>query len=315
MIRLSNRDVPARDRLSYLHDFVARSVAGLQFTPRESDDFMFDVSCLELDGDVVVGSARYSSLRGERTRELIADGRENWMLTIHDRDYEVTLGNGQELRVSGGDIVIVSEDLRQTFMLPSTRLRALVLDRRRMLEMAPAIGRRAYHHVPAAMPGVSLLSGYIRLLLDGPSLGAPGTRLAADQLHQLAAAALGGRDEQERTKLSGIARSRLALVKDYLARHLTEPDIDIADVARRQQVTPRYMQRLFEREGTTFSRFLRDSRLDLAHQTIEAGDGRSISAIAFDCGFGDLSHFNKVFRQRFGVAPRDIKASAMRRMQ
>jgi AraC-like DNA-binding protein len=35
----------------------------------------------------------------------------------------------------------------------------------------------------------------------------------------------------------------------------------------------------------------------------------SISEIAFDVGFGDLSYFNRTFRRRFGAAPRDVRAS------
>lgn len=313
MLRLSNRDVPERERLSYLHDFVASSVAGLQFTPRVPEGFEFEVACRRLDGDVIVGSAQYSSLRGERTRELTADGRQNYMLTIHESDYEVEVG-ARELKVARGDIVIVSETLRQTFMLPQTRLYAIVLSQRQMLEIVPAIDRQPIHHVPASAPGAALLSGYARLLLDGPMLDDAGSRLVAGQLHHLAALALQGSEEAAGDP-AGIGGARLALVKEFARRHLANPDLDIAAAARRQGVTPRYVQRLFEREGTTFSRFLRDSRLDLARRAIEAADGRTVSAIAFDCGFGDLSHFNKAFRQRFGVTPRDVKAARLRTMQ
>lgn len=34
---------------------------------------------------------------------------------------------------------------------------------------------------------------------------------------------------------------------------------------------------------------------------------RSISAIAFDSGFGDLSYFNNTFRRRFGATPTDVR--------
>lgn len=313
MLRLSNRDVPERDRLSYLHDFVASSVAGLQFTPREPQDFEFEVACRRLDGDVIVGSARYSSLRGERTRKLTADGRQNYMLTIHESDYEVTVGS-RELKVARGDIVVVSETLHQSFMLPQTRLHAIVLNRRQMLDIVPAIDRQPIHHVPVSASGATLLSGYARLLLEGPILDDAGSRLVAGQLHHLAALALQGKATST-TDLSGIGSARLALVREFMARNLTDPDLDIAAVARRQGVSPRYVQQLFEREGTTFSQFLRDSRLDLARSAIEAADGRTIAAIAFDCGFGDLSHFNKAFRQRFGRTPRDVKAAVLRAMQ
>lgn len=314
MLKLSNRDVPARDRLPFLHDFVARCVAGLQFTPCDEVGFEFDVTCRPLEGGTVVGSARYSAVQGERTRELTADGRSNYMMTIHEADYEVDIKGGHRLDISKGDIVIVNESLRQSFTMPATRLLAIVLDERKMGDLAPAIRTRAIHHVPADRPGAALVTGYCELLLADPSLDGAGARLAGDHLYQLAALALGSGETRARSELPGIGGARLALIKQEIERNLTDPDLDIAAVAHRQGVTPRYIQRLFEREGTTFGHFLRDARLDLARAALEAGNG-TISAIAFDCGFGDLSHFNKAFRSRFGATPSDIKAAALGKLQ
>ena len=315
MLRLSNRDVPARDRLPFLHDFVARCVAGLQFTPRHEADFEFDLACRPLGNGTVVGSACYSAVHGERTRELTLDGRSNYMLTIHEADYEVDVKGGHRLNVSKGDIVIVNESLRQSFTMPHTRLLAIVLEERKMGDIAPPIRDRAIHHIPAARPGAALVAGYADLLLADATLDDPGAQLAGNHLYQLVALALGGSGDRLQPDLRGIGGARLAMVKRDMARHLTDPDLDIAAVARRQGVTPRYIQRLFERGGTTFGHFLRDARLDLACNTLEAGGDGTISAIAFDCGFGDLSHFNKAFRSRFGATPSDIRAAALRRRQ
>jgi len=37
-----------------------------------------------------------------------------------------------------------------------------------------------------------------------------------------------------------------------------------------------------------------------------------ISTIAFDAGFGDVSYFNRVFRERYGDTPSAIRAVARR---
>jgi len=36
----------------------------------------------------------------------------------------------------------------------------------------------------------------------------------------------------------------------------------------------------------------------------------SISTVAFEVGFGDLSYFNRSFRKRFGCSPSQAKAGA-----
>ena len=37
----------------------------------------------------------------------------------------------------------------------------------------------------------------------------------------------------------------------------------------------------------------------------------AIIDIAFAAGFGDVSHFNRMFRRRFGDTPSDVRAAAM----
>jgi AraC-like DNA-binding protein len=88
-------------------------------------------------------------------------------------------------------------------------------------------------------------------------------------------------------------------------------------VARSQGVSPRYIQRLFEREGSTFSEYVRGCRLELAHAMLRdtAALAQSISSIAYDCGFGDLSYFNRSFRERFDTTPSDIRAATMIRQE
>jgi AraC-like DNA-binding protein len=38
---------------------------------------------------------------------------------------------------------------------------------------------------------------------------------------------------------------------------------------------------------------------------------RTISAIAYESGFGDLSHFNRAFRRRYGESPTDVRSAAL----
>ena len=52
-------------------------------------------------------------------------------------------------------------------------------------------------------------------------------------------------------------------------------------------------------------RFVLDRRLALAYRTLRQPRSatRTISSIASDTGFGDLSYFNRTFRRRYGITP------------
>ena len=49
VIRISVDDVPARQRLAYLHDFVASQIAGLEFEPKDAGAFSFELLTARLD--------------------------------------------------------------------------------------------------------------------------------------------------------------------------------------------------------------------------------------------------------------------------
>ena len=86
----------------------------------------------------------------------------------------------------------------------------------------------------------------------------------------------------------------------------------MATLADRHHCTERYLQRLFEAEGTTFTAYVQEQRLLRACRLlVDPRRAREkISAVAYDCGFGDVSYFNRVFRRRYGAAPSEFRAQA-----
>jgi len=70
-------------------------------------------------------------------------------------------------------------------------------------------------------------------------------------------------------------------------------------------VTLRYVHKLFENEGLTFSTFVLGLRIARAHRMLADARlaDRNISAIAFAVGFGDLPYLNRAFRRNYGVTP------------
>jgi AraC-like DNA-binding protein len=104
--------------------------------------------------------------------------------------------------------------------------------------------------------------------------------------------------------------ARLHAIKQDIARNINHPDLSVTTLAARHGCTPRFVQRLFETEGTTFTDYVLVQRLARAHRMLtdprRAGD--KISSIALDAGFADLSYFNRAFRQCYGDTPSGIRA-------
>jgi AraC-like DNA-binding protein len=122
------------------------------------------------------------------------------------------------------------------------------------------------------------------------------------------------RDAAEIADGRGLRAARLRAIKADIAGKLDRGDLSVDALAAQHRVTPRNVQMLFDGEGTTFTQFVRDQRLARAHRMLTDPRlaGRSISTVALDAGFGDISYFNRAFRRRFGDTPSGVRMEARR---
>jgi AraC-like DNA-binding protein len=104
-------------------------------------------------------------------------------------------------------------------------------------------------------------------------------------------------------------------MQDDIRKICTSPDLSVHTIAARHGVSARYVQRIFEKSGSTFTGYVTEQRLAAAFKALRrrAPANVPISTIAYDCGFTDVSHFNRVFRQRFGCTPSDVRNIARSR--
>jgi AraC-like DNA-binding protein len=111
---------------------------------------------------------------------------------------------------------------------------------------------------------------------------------------------------------SSVVATRLASALDYIASHFSDTDLSVTKVARSLRISPRYLQRLLQSSGRSFTEHVTELRLKRAYKLLSSppGDKVRISDIALQCGFSDTSYFNRVFRLRFEETPSDVRARA-----
>lgn len=96
-----------------------------------------------------------------------------------------------------------------------------------------------------------------------------------------------------------LRRDAKALIDDRLA----DPGFTSAGLPVALGVSARYLQMVFAEVGTTPSRFLIARRLDTAAARLRRLDRPcSVTDVALECGFNDLSYFSRAFRRRFGLS-------------
>jgi acetamidase/formamidase/AraC-like DNA-binding protein len=116
---------------------------------------------------------------------------------------------------------------------------------------------------------------------------------------------------------AGSQSAILNRICEHVEGRLSDPDLTLADIGREQGISVRYLQKLFETAGESFTHYLRQRRLercrsDLSNPLFAA---LSISEVCFKWGYNDAAHFSRTFRERFGMSPRAYRSDALLRPQ
>ena len=99
---------------------------------------------------------------------------------------------------------------------------------------------------------------------------------------------------------------RLKAVLQLVSSRCSEP-LHVADAAAVCRCSESHFMRWFKQmTGQGFTAFLNEYRLNVAAEALRTSDD-TVLAVATQCGFCNLSYFNRAFKARFGVTPREYR--------
>lgn len=101
---------------------------------------------------------------------------------------------------------------------------------------------------------------------------------------------------------------RIEKVMNYAHQNFHKP-VTLAEVAKITSMTETAFSRFFKLQtGLTFINCLNEIRLGHASRML-IETTHSISEIAYDCGFNNISNFNRIFKTKKNCTPKDLRAS------
>ncbi|MER7670123.1 helix-turn-helix domain-containing protein [Kitasatospora sp. NPDC096128] len=309
---LDTAAVPSADRAEYWHEVLSRTFIPLDVSLLESAPAPATVTRHHL-GALQVSLVEAGPQRVVRGAGLIAGGGED----------HVTLA----LQHHG--TVRLDQDGRQVLLGPGT---FAVSDAGRpfAVELHEAFAFTAFHWPRSAMGGsgedlreltatvfdaadgtAALVAAYLERLSRSAGSLEPGVagRLAATALDLLVVLA-----HERRGRFAPdapeAALATLARVKDYILRHLGDPDLAPERIAAAHHVSVRYLHKLFRFEDVTVARWIQRQRLAMCRRDLArpAAARSTVAAVAGRWGFVSASHFSRSFRAAYGVSPREWQA-------
>lgn len=159
---------------------------------------------------------------------------------------------------------------------------------------------------------LALLLGYVRTLAN---TGLPSAAKARQQVgrHLIDLAILAATEPSlGESQIDCVVGARRAAMLDYIASHFCNPNLSGSSVAEKLGISQRYLQRLLEATGKTFTEHVNELRLDRAFSLlVTKGANKRGSDIALDVGYSDLTTFYTHFKSRFGDTPKGVAESVL----
>jgi AraC-like DNA-binding protein len=311
-LRFASDDLPERDRLARWREACGRTVMKVDMEPLHGAPFLCEAVLRALPG---LGLASFTTLpnRATRTRAMVADGNDDLVLVLSSYGSTVMSAHCRESVLGCGDATLMSStEPSVTHIYTPAKFHCLALPLAKLAPLVSDLDAALAAVIPGDVEAVRLLSRYVESLGDDIALSSPELRrFAVSHVYDLAALALGAtRDAAAVSQERGVRAARLEAIKSDIAAHASKAFFSIDEVALRHGVSPRYVRRLFEGTGATFTEFALEQRLLQAYRmlTDPRYDQHPIGSIAFEVGFGDLSYFNRAFRQKFAATPSDVRA-------
>ncbi|HEX4555641.1 MAG TPA: helix-turn-helix domain-containing protein [Xanthobacteraceae bacterium] len=306
--RVSTADFPKRERLTAWREICGRTVCNLDIDPMTGDRFRAEATGWRLPGlGMLVGAT--SGVRFTHSRELIADDDLSFLTGPMPKRTASQLGRNPML--GPGDGVLMNNAEVATMTLPQeTRFLTFRVPVAAIAPLVPDVAAVVAKRVPSDSKALQLLARYLEILQDTSVLATPQLQdLATAHVHDLLALALGATHEAgEIANGRGLRAARLQTILAEIKAHFAEPGFSPGDVARRLGVSPRYVQDVLHDTGVSFTERVMELKLQKARAMLAGVGAPKIIDVAYGCGFGDISYFNRCFRRRFGAAPSDFRA-------
>ncbi|MDX3763567.1 helix-turn-helix domain-containing protein [Streptomyces sp. AK02-04a] len=306
---LSTAALSAADRIERWHEAVTQAFIPLDVNILEENPSPGRIVTHQL-GALQVSDVQTVSQEVTRSKRLVArDQKEFLILTLQRRGSAVKEQDGRECLIQSGDFSI-SDSSRvfrkkvegkvcfTSFQFPRKELR--VRDEDLRASTATAFSGRG--------GSAALVATYFaRMAREVAGFDDfVGRQFVATGL-DLLALFINERRGRFRPQAPETAPAMIVRVKDHILQNLSDPDLSPTDIAAAHFISTRYLHKLFQTEGTTVGEWIRMQRLERCRRDLLRSPalGLGVATVARRWGFVNPSHFSRVFRATYGIAPRD----------
>ncbi|MEU9978830.1 helix-turn-helix domain-containing protein [Streptomyces sp. NPDC051014] len=299
-------------RLEHWQEEVFRTFVPLRITLPADEPFSGRISTDRL-GPLQATTVDCDRGRVDRTPWLIArDNAEFVYVGLQRSGLAQVEQDGRSAELNPDDVALYDTTRPYTLRFPHRfRMQVLLVPRTLLPQSEGELHRvtATALHQDAGLGRVIL--PFLRGLADrAPDLAATAGDALAAHAVDLVGALLAERLGHDAQDTPGGGLALLLRIKEFIDRHLADPDLSLASIAREHRISVRYLHKLFENESTTAARWIQRRRLDACRSELSRRSPvpPTVAAVARRWGFTDAAHFSRAFRAAYGTSPSEWRA-------
>ena len=310
----STASVPVRQQFEAWRHVITQQFLPLRPEPVRRAQFWGEVGGGALDS-ISIARVRASGQVVHRAgRELSQSSPDALFVNVHVSGVSAFECGVNTHRMSQGDLFFV--DGQRPFRLHCEEpmhhvVAAIPMQRLRAVLRRPDLAAGAV--VPRGSAVAALLSDYLIGVASGyEKLDVDAAATAARHVAELVVHTLNERHAGLPLPRDAVLAALHARACQIIEKDLGDPLLSPVQIAKRLNVSVRFLHALFRGHGTSVMRQVYGRRVQCAAAMLEdeAYAHRSITDIAMSCGFSDLTHFGRVFARAHQATPRSYRAKS-----
>jgi AraC-like DNA-binding protein len=153
---------------------------------------------------------------------------------------------------------------------------------------------------------VGMVGSVAEMFIEMPP---PNPEALATEIISFVALTIGSEDRGAATDVRNARYHLRRRIVDFIEKHLSDQTLSPKKIAASSRISLSYLYSLFNDNETTVGQFVQVKRLQRAYEILVADPKghRTVSEVAYEVGFKNVSHFSRSFSRHFKIAPRDIR--------
>lgn len=305
VVHFSTSIFPAAERAIRVRDEVGGHFLPVKITPAQLGPFRLDLSVVA-GNTLIFANAHVGGIDVQRDQSTLSDGNDAVTCWINSGEPARADHNGHRRLLGAGQALLISHSRPGRSWWTDSHVTLLRIPREAFADRGSVDAAYGQTHA-ATRPVLKLLRAYLRSVwraaTDAGSVASEAERNIVAMVGALVATSPDG---MRRAAWPALGPARVAAMQEVIARQATQPGLHMRAVAAAVGLSERSGHLALATAGLTFTELVTEARMQHVVARLRSGEAGRIIDVALDAGFGDVAHFNRLFRRRFGMTPRDM---------